>query len=255
MQFSTMLPFREGRAAFSPGPASAPGGPPSSWGYIDQDGKVAIAPQYDRVSVFSEGLAAVARGGKSGFIDATGTVVIPLEFERAHPFVNGRAGVQINRKWGFIDRAGKVVITPQFHFVWAYAEGMARIDASGDKCGYIDENGKVIVKPQFEDAEPFTSGIAAVQTKRKWGFIDRTGKFVIPAQYDNANSVTSDGLALVEQGRKTVRVPATPTLDRLETSRGLFGFIDKSGGIVIPLRFAGAHDFSSGLAPVNFASV
>jgi hypothetical protein len=168
----------------SSGPAGPPGSPPLTWGYIDLDGKVVIAPQYDRVSYFSEGLAAVARGGKAGFIDATGTVVIPFEFERAHPFASGRAGVRINGKWGFIDRKGK---------------------------------------------------------------------FVINAQYDNAYSFTADGLAQVERGRKTFRVPATPTLDRIETTRGVFGFIDRSGRTVIPFRFAGAYDFSDGLAPVDFA--
>lgn len=32
---------------------------------------------------------------------------------------------------------------------------------------------------------------------------------------------------------------------------GAFGFIDKAGEIAIPLRFAGAHEFSDGLAPVR----
>jgi hypothetical protein len=255
MTFSTMLPFREGRAAISSGPAGPPGSASPTEGYIDLDGKVVIAPQYDRASYFSEGLAAVARDGKAGFIDQSGAIVIPLQFERAHPFVSGRAGVKINGKWGYIDRTGRVVIAPRFHFVWPfYAEGMARFDAWGYRCGYIDENGKVIVGPKFEEAEAFVGGIAAVKKKRgKWGFVDRSGKFVIPPQYDNANSFTADGLALVEQGRKAVRVHATPTLDRIETARGVFGFIDRSGRTVIPLRFAGAHEFSSGLAPVNFA--
>ena len=185
MHFSTMLPFREGRAAVSSGPAGPPGSPSPSWGYIDLDGKVVVAPQHDRVSYFSEGLAAVARDGKAGFIDATGAVVIPLQFERAHPFASGRAGVKINGKWGYIDRTGTIVIPPRFHFVWPYyAEGVARFDKWGYRCGYIDENGKVIVKPTLEEAEEFVGGIAAAKKKRgKWGFINRTGKFVIPAEY------------------------------------------------------------------------
>jgi hypothetical protein len=146
------------------------------------------------------------------------------------------------------------VIPPRFHGVWHYHEGIARIDAWGNRCGYIDENGKVIVRPRFSDGLEFVDGIAAVQRRGKWGFIDRAGKFVIPAKYDNAYSFTADGLALVEQGRKTIRVPATPTVDRIETPRGLFGYIDTSGRTIIPVRFAGAWGFSDGLAPVNFAS-
>ncbi|MEG4518472.1 MULTISPECIES: WG repeat-containing protein [unclassified Microcoleus] len=46
------------------------------WGYINQAGQWAIAPQFSVAGSFSEGLAAVKRDGKSGFINQTGKPVI-----------------------------------------------------------------------------------------------------------------------------------------------------------------------------------
>ena len=42
------------------------------WGYIDQQGEVAIAPQFDYAADFSEGLAAVQQDGRYGYIDTDG---------------------------------------------------------------------------------------------------------------------------------------------------------------------------------------
>ena len=48
------------------------------WGYIDNTGKVAVAPRFGAAFRFSEGLAPVqttGREGKRGYIDRTGNVV------------------------------------------------------------------------------------------------------------------------------------------------------------------------------------
>ncbi len=46
------------------------------WGFIDQQGALAIGLQFDDVSSFSEGLAGVKEGDKWGFIDKQGALVI-----------------------------------------------------------------------------------------------------------------------------------------------------------------------------------
>jgi len=51
-----MVPFRQGKL----------------WGFSDRAGRMVIAPAYDRASVFTDGPARVAKGGKWGFIDRTG---------------------------------------------------------------------------------------------------------------------------------------------------------------------------------------
>jgi predicted HAD superfamily hydrolase len=79
------------------------------WGIIDmQSGRELIAPKYDYVWGFTEGLALVTVdgiydpvrksfvGGKYGFINPKGVEIIPIQFNVANPFKNGVANVTLN---------------------------------------------------------------------------------------------------------------------------------------------------------------
>jgi hypothetical protein len=77
------------------------------WGFRSSDGSVAIAPTFDSVGTFAEGLARVRTGSVWGFIDASGSVAIKPRFEQARHFSDGCAKVKENGQWGLIDTAGK----------------------------------------------------------------------------------------------------------------------------------------------------
>lgn len=84
-------------------------------GFVDMQGNVAIAPQYDWVVAgqFSEGMCAVAKDKKIGFIDKSGTLVIPYQFDFAYPFTNGLAAVgsyDTGNNFKYIDTQGNTVI-------------------------------------------------------------------------------------------------------------------------------------------------
>jgi hypothetical protein len=52
------------------------------WGYKEEKtGKMVIKPQFEKAESFSEGLAAVVKGGKWGFIDKTGKMLIKPKFK------------------------------------------------------------------------------------------------------------------------------------------------------------------------------
>lgn len=102
--------------------------PPSSCGYIDRDGKVAIPVKFGRAERFSEGLAKVCVGkcdyksydsgydGKFGFIDHSGRFVVNPQYDYAGDFKNGFAKVEvgngIDAKTGYIDKTGKTIWQP-----------------------------------------------------------------------------------------------------------------------------------------------
>ncbi len=56
------------------------------WGYADPQKKIVIAPAYDEADFFSEGFAAVKKGGKYGYINKAGKLVIPCKFTVAKAF-------------------------------------------------------------------------------------------------------------------------------------------------------------------------
>src|SRR5208282_3062704 len=85
-------------------------------GYLDAKGDWAIKPQFDGLSDFSEGLAAVnmggncSTGGKWGYVDKGGQTVIPFRFLSAGTFHNGRACVSEKpREEEVIDRSGNTI--------------------------------------------------------------------------------------------------------------------------------------------------
>ncbi len=100
--------FSESLAAVRPG--AFLGGRSQRVGYVDTKGDWAIKPQFDDAKRFSEGLAAVNRGGlhgggEWGYISKDGQMVIAYKFDDAYPFVNGRACV-MQARW-LIDSHGR----------------------------------------------------------------------------------------------------------------------------------------------------
>ena len=53
----------------------------NKWGFVNEEGKIVIEPQYDNAKSFSYGLAAVYSKGKWGFIDKNNEVVIDYKFK------------------------------------------------------------------------------------------------------------------------------------------------------------------------------
>jgi hypothetical protein len=112
--------FSDGRAVVVPDKVMRIKGGCAKGGYLNTRGEWAIEPQFDDLSDFSEGLAAVnigancGMGGKWGYIDKDGRVAIPFDFLSAGQFSDGRACVE--RKQGesvVINRAGNVVVNEQ----------------------------------------------------------------------------------------------------------------------------------------------
>lgn len=148
-------------------------------------------------------------------------------------------------KIGYIDKSGKVVILPQFNReflnqssmnVFRFSEGLAVANIKG-KWGYIDKTGAVVIKPIYSAAWPFSEGLGEVRTSDgKSGYINNAGKMIVAPISSMGSNPFSGGLAGVYIG---------------ESSKGLWGFIDKTGAMVIEPQFEAAGPFSQGLALVR----
>src|ERR1017187_3295603 len=80
------------------------------FGYINEAGLIAIAPQFLWASRFSEGRASVFVCHKYGYIDESGKTVIPAKFDAADTFSENLAAAEVEGKFGYIDRSGRMVI-------------------------------------------------------------------------------------------------------------------------------------------------
>ena len=254
------------------------------YGYVDEKGKKAIRPRFDYAGPFYEDRAYVRydNGEKHAwsYIDTKGALITNPRFQQASKFQEGRAAVKLDGKFGFINKSGKVVIEPRYDSVTNFSEGlaMARI---GDKIGFIDKKGKRVVKfsSKIGGVNELREGLASVWVgeyeTRKYGFVDRTGKMVIKPEFD-ATWGFSEGLAVVRNGAVYSLIDKKGKVIKLDSeitfvesfSEGLaririgkyesehhgdffYGYIDKTGEVVIEPEFNDASEFSEGRAAVR----
>ena len=141
---------------------------------------------------------------------------------------------------------------------------------AGDTYVYVNNRGE-IMEPEVNVTETSAFyGNYAVAGKEKKGFIDKSGKLVIPMQYAEA-TIFSDGLAFVREtrnstvtaidtkGKEVFRLQDSNNARRfsegmaafLDNKKNRWGFVDKTGKVVIEPQYEEAGDFSCGLAAVG----
>lgn len=132
------------------------------------------------------------------------------------------------------------------------------VDGAG--WGFSDKNNKIIIKPKFEFVLNFGEGLAAARKDKKWGFINEKGDWVIQPKFPSvacyeknsdgqyypvhkcySSSVFSEGLAPIIYAEE----------DGKYANRSKYGYIDKTGKVVIKGNFVEARPFSDGLAVVR----
>ena len=247
---------------------------------IDKNGTVISSPVPKKkvyVSFFENGIWSIftykKKGNEYGYMDSDGKVLLDPQFSSIHGFSEGLAAVKLQNKWGYINKQLEMVISPQFtgFSTGNFSEGLAIVEKEGKK-GYINKKGEIIIDFQFTYAEDFSEGLAAVELNGKWGYIDKNGEFVIKPQYacafsfseglgrvhidENRNAyINRDGIIVIEhkfdydadfhENLAAIRVG--------NAFNGKWGFMDKSGNVVIEPQFScpeslGGPRFSEGLA-------
>jgi hypothetical protein len=108
--------------------------------------------------------------------------------------------------------------------------------------GFIDRTGRVIITPHFKGQYfiGFNEGLAAVKIDGQWCYIDETGEVVVRINgFDSAGAFT-EGLASVGMNKRTS--------DGQE--KMAYGYIDRTGRVVIPPQYDETYGFSEGLGRV-----
>jgi len=234
------------------------------WGYINKAGTIVIEPQHECAWDFTEGLARVQVNKRRGFIDKTGKMVVEPKYGMAWAFSEGLAAVFVGGQvwgdfmnlrgsgaWGYIDRTGKLVIRADFAKAGDFHEGFAAT-YKGDKWGFTDKDGKwaPLHGPGCRPGD-FSQGLAAVSDggkTPKWGYVNSEVKMVIETRFAGAGPF-SEGLAAIAVAEETVTKDDKGT--EKKTTVAKWGFMDKTGNIVIQPQFGNAGVFSDGLAGVQ----
>jgi hypothetical protein len=160
-----------------------------------------------------------------------------------------------------------------------FHEGFARVwDSEKKAYGYINKKGDWVIYPHFQKAADFHEGLAAVvvddgspYSRKLWGFIDSTDKLIdlnnsyTHFSFDSTGSF-KEGIVRVELFKKwgfmdkTGKIVINKDFDiahdfqndlALVAIQKKYGFINKKGTRVIPLKYDYATDFCEGVATVS----
>jgi hypothetical protein len=140
---------------------------------------------------------------------------------------------------------------------------------TNSKCGYIDREGRTVHPFTLYGAMHFSGGLALVGFDGvKMAYVDKTMRVVFQMRDGEYGGQFSEGLATIRMGvrgkfgymDRTGRVVIPPIYDEarefseglaLVSQEGRYGFIDKTGKVVIPLQYFYGSSFSEGLAAVT----
>jgi hypothetical protein len=137
-----------------------------------------------------------------------------------------------SNKVGCIDTQGKIVVPVAYKdiVINGASAGDIVVVQQGSKYGVFDKQGKELVAPVLEKITPVGDNVFAGKGKKTWDFYSTQGQKLFGG-YDDVG-VFADGLAPVKQNN-------------------LWGFVDKTGKLLVPCRYKEVHNFSDGKAAVK----
>lgn len=223
-----------------------------------------IAGKYKDIGCFVNGVAVVTDANEyKGLINKKGELLLSCECETIADLKEGVAWCVKDGKYALIDRIGRKKIEVSLNFATDFYEGLSLVQ-NNNGYGFIDTSGKFKVPCIYEDGSVFMNGYACMKKDGKWGMIDKTGKVVLDFKYDE-QFYYSEGLLGVKEnnkcfyldiyGKKKI-VLKENIIDLARFSNGLaivsdsnkYGFIDKTGKVVIPLSYQQVTNFVKGRA-------
>lgn len=184
---------------------------------ITKNNTISIRYTYIKESI--EELTVSCTKDKYGFIDKTGRIAVPLIYDKVEPFHEGIAAVKLNGKWGFINENNKEITPTKYDAVdyFHYQKGLAAA-RENDLWSIIDESGNEVlyIKDATLTSPPF--GYIYIGKTGKIGYINRIGKELSPVKNFESSSIFRKRLVKIEK-------------------KGLWGYINTTKEIVIPLRY------------------
>lgn len=177
--------------------------------------------------------------GKYGYLNDDGSVAIKYAYDDATAFVDGRAKVRKGNKWGYIDETGLEVIKIKYSEIGEWKNGVAKVavggktedgDLTGAKWGFIDKNGIDVIKPEYERIGRFEDGMALIEKGGKYGYMNDSYRIVIPCKYFSVGSFDANGHVWVNEGGSIDKNTGA-------VKDGKFGVFDRTGKAIVPVQY------------------
>lgn len=139
--------------------------------------------KYEDVGKFNLGLAPAKTEGLWGYINEKGQWAIAPEYKKANEFQGRYAAVSANdQQWLFIDRKGNLIFSEVYDTIIQYQEGAYSIVSENQQWKYYNPLMKPLSDNWYKEAHPFSDeGIARVKKDSFEYYIDLFGQIVFKA--------------------------------------------------------------------------
>lgn len=165
----------------------------NEYALIGLNGEIYNRYDYYFVGRLGDGLLAFQenRKGKYGYIDENGKVIIKPEFTMALAFSEGRAIVKnssdnIANKYGLIDKTGNYIIKPEYNDVILLGENKVAVGKEivkekpfiGSQYSIADTEGNFLTDFIYSSVSHYKNGLASAYDDNNTFFIDNKGSVV-----------------------------------------------------------------------------
>ena len=165
------------------------------YGYIDDQGKIRIAPQYDQARPFENDIAVVLLNSKWAIINKNEKFIAQPYYDSISAFRNNVAIVLEKGIYYLINTAGKIVTPEGYSSITPTAGGNYLLVKNNLK-GIANANGQEIISHRYQMIKEFSPTLFKVTEHDLTGVIDANRKILLHIKYNEIfyNSVTHDFL-------------------------------------------------------------
>jgi hypothetical protein len=153
------------------------------WGFVDINGKLRIANQYENIGPFNEGLAPIKILGRWGYIDKREDIIVQPGYDTVFRFQGGLCEVMKKGKYGLINAKGQITLECEYDGIQRIKNGGFLIEREG-KIGLVNKEGRLIILPRFDKVTDLNNGFVIASRKGKFGLLSNDGVSIIPMIYD-----------------------------------------------------------------------
>lgn len=181
------------------------------------------------------------KGKLWGYCDENKKIIVPPTYSITYPYSDGLGlvinydSVQKRYLYGFVDVKGKVIVPIQFISATYFTNERSIVRNATGKYGIIDTKGKIIVQPVYKKMKflPGSALFCITNDQNKTGLFDLNGKKLVDFKYDDIDDATINWHAI---------------LNTDNAGKQYCTWVDRNTGKELPLKLAGAEEFSEGLA-------
>ncbi len=209
-------------------------------GYIDQNGKIKLFPQYDFAFWFDDDFGYAVKNNKAAIINRKGRLITDFIYNNIGSYNEGLALVKKGDIYSFVNKQAKEVFKPNMNLssqyminsMTEYRDSVIIENKKESKIGLIHITGKLIIQAKYDYISGyFSDGLMHVQNKFH-GFVDQNGTETIPLKYEEIGDDFDEFLVHAK-------------------FKSNWGFINNQNETIIPFIYQDAQPFSDGLALVS----